>query len=73
MDPTTQTQLIRFLQEDLAVPPDSLEIALRHQEHCGQLPMILWRYGLVTLEQLDQIFEWLETASPAPPLLNLEG
>lgn len=66
MDPTTQTQLIRFLQEDLAVPTDSLEIALRHQEYRGQLPMILWRYGLVTLEQLDQIFEWLETASPLP-------
>ena len=70
MDPTTQTQLIRFLQEDLAVPTDSLEIALRHQEYQGQLPMILWQYGLVTLEQLDQIFEWLETASPLPPLLN---
>lgn len=63
MDPTTQTQLIRFLHEDLAVPTDSLEIALRHQEYRGQLPMILWQYGLVTLEQLDQIFEWLETTS----------
>ncbi|MCG8362361.1 MAG: DUF2949 domain-containing protein [Pseudanabaenales cyanobacterium] len=68
MDPTTQTQLIRFLQEDLAVPTDALEIALRHQEYRGQLPMILWQYGLVTLEQLDQIFEWLETASPSSPL-----
>jgi hypothetical protein len=26
------------------------------------LPMILWQYGLVTLEQLDRIFDWLETA-----------
>lgn len=68
MDPTTQTQLIRFLQEDLAVPTDSLEIALRHQEYRGQLPMILWRYGLVTLDQLDQIFDWLETSAPTPSL-----
>ncbi len=65
MDPTTQTQLIRFLQEDLAVPSDSLEIALRHQEYRGQLPMILWRYGLVTLDQLDQIFDWLESTAPS--------
>ncbi|MBD1943946.1 DUF2949 domain-containing protein, partial [Coleofasciculus sp. FACHB-712] len=21
-----------------------------------------WQYGLVTLEQLDQIYDWLETA-----------
>ena len=68
MDPTTQTQLIRFLQEDLAVPTDSLDIALRHQEYRGQLPMILWRYGLVTLDQLDQIFDWLEAAAPTPAL-----
>jgi len=22
--------------------------------------MILWQYGLITLEQLDRIFDWLE-------------
>jgi hypothetical protein len=27
-----------------------------------EVPMILWQYGLVTLEQLDRIFDWLETA-----------
>jgi len=26
------------------------------------LPMLLWQYGLVTIEQLDRIFDWLETA-----------
>jgi Protein of unknown function (DUF2949) len=24
------------------------------------LPIILWQYGLVTLSQLNQIFDWLE-------------
>jgi Protein of unknown function (DUF2949) len=24
--------------------------------------MVLWQYGLVTLEQLDKIFDWLATA-----------
>ena len=56
------SRLINFLQEELAISKDSIAIALRHVEQDpGPLPMILWQYGLVTLEQLDLIFEWLET------------
>lgn len=56
-------KFLRFLQEDLAIPNASMAIALRHsQNDPGPLPMILWQYGLVTLEQLDQIYDWLETA-----------
>ena len=55
------TQLIDFLQKELAIPANSITTALRHPEqNPGMLPMILWQYGLVTLEQLDQIFDWLE-------------
>lgn len=57
------SRLIRFLQEELAISKDSIAIAQRHfEQDPGPLPMILWQYGLVTLEQLDRIFEWLETA-----------
>ena len=57
------SKLIRFLQEELAISKDSIAIAQRYCENNpGPLPMILWQYGLVTLEQLDRIFEWLETA-----------
>ena len=63
MAPATYTRFIRFLQEDLAISAASLGIALRHREQDpGPLPMILWQYGLITLEQLDQIYDWLETA-----------
>ncbi|MBD2014580.1 DUF2949 domain-containing protein [Microcoleus sp. FACHB-53] len=62
MTPTTYTRFLRFLQEELAIPTDSLAIAQRYREHDpGPLPMILWQYGLVTLEQLDRIYDWLET------------
>jgi hypothetical protein len=55
------SQLIQFLQSDLAISPLSIAIAVRHcEQDPGPLPMILWRYGLVTLEQLDKIFDWLE-------------
>jgi hypothetical protein len=63
MTPTTYNRFIKFLQEDLAISASSLAIALRHREEDpGPLAMILWKYGLVTLEQLDRIFDWLETA-----------
>jgi hypothetical protein len=63
MNPTKYSRFIRFLQEDLALSTASIAIAMRHREQDpGPLPMILWQYGLVTLEQLDRIFDWLETA-----------
>ncbi|MBD1908644.1 DUF2949 domain-containing protein [Funiculus sociatus GB2-A5] len=63
MAPASYSRFLRFLQEDLAISKASISIALRHRENDpGPLPMILWQYGLVTLEQLDQIYDWLETA-----------
>lgn len=63
MGPSTYARLIRFLQDDLAISASSIDIALRHSaQDPGPLPMILWQYGLVTLEQLDRIYDWLETA-----------
>lgn len=57
------TRFIRFLEEELAVSADSLAMAMRQREQDpGPLPMILWQYGLVTIEQLDRIYDWLEKA-----------
>lgn len=59
----THSRLVRFLEEELAVSTSSIAIALRHREQDpGPLPIILWQYGLITLEQLDQIYDWLERA-----------
>lgn len=64
MTPASYSQLIRFLREDLALSSSSIEMALRHcAQDPGPLPMVLWQYGLVTLEQLNRIYDWLETAA----------
>jgi Protein of unknown function (DUF2949) len=61
MESRELAQFIGFLQHDLAIPDASLQLALRHPEQTPSLlPMILWQYGLVTLTQLNQIFDWLE-------------
>ncbi len=54
-------RLIQFLQQELALPPLSIAMALRYSEQeRGPLPMILWQYGLVSIDQLEKIFDWLE-------------
>lgn len=56
------TRFLQFLQEELLISAAALKIALRHcNNDLHLLPITLWRYGLVSLEQLDLIFEWLST------------
>lgn len=63
MKSTLLQKLIYFLNDELAIPSASIDLAVRHHPDTPNLiPMILWQYGLVTLEQLDKIFDWLETA-----------
>ncbi len=63
MKPVTYSRFMSFLKEELALSHDSIAIAQRYSEkNPGPLPMILWQYGLVTLDQLDRIFDWLESA-----------
>lgn len=54
------TRLISFLQSELAIPDAWIALAQRQGENSNLLPIILWQYGLLTLEQLEQVFDWLE-------------
>jgi len=57
----SKTQLINFLQEELAISASFILLALRRQKrNPGPLPMVLWQYGLISLKQLEQIFNWLD-------------
>lgn len=58
---SSNTPLIQFLQQELAISPAEIDVLLRHPEQdYAPLPMLLWQYGLITLQQLVQIFDWLE-------------
>lgn len=62
MKTTALNQLINFLQSELAVSTDSIALARKTGEEAPNLLLIvLWQYGLLTLEQLEQVFDWLET------------
>ena len=61
MESTSLAKLTRFLQEELSIPAESIGLALKQGEQSLHLlPIILWQYGLVNLQQLDRIFDWLE-------------
>ncbi len=56
-------KLLEFLQVQLALPANSIDLGLRQsREAPNLLPMVLYQYGLVTAQELGQIFDWLETA-----------
>lgn len=62
MSPLTYSRFLEFLTQELSLSTNSISMAERSaQENSGLLPMILWKYGLVTLQELDKIYEWLET------------
>lgn len=65
--PTLQQRLVKFLEHDLSIPTSAINMGLRQQEQSAPLPdnllpMVLWQYGLITIEQLDQVFDWMEKA-----------
>lgn len=54
------SQLIRFLQHEFALSNEAISVALKHPEQAdAPLHMILWQYGLLSIEQLNQVFDWL--------------
>jgi hypothetical protein len=55
-------KVIEFLQQDLNLSDSSVQLALKQsQSDYGSLPMVLWQYGLVSLQQLDSIYDWFES------------
>jgi hypothetical protein len=55
-------QFVNFLRQDLNLSDDSVQLALKQsQSNHGRLPIVLWQYGLVSLAELDQIYDWFES------------
>ncbi|MEL7083117.1 MAG: DUF2949 domain-containing protein [Cyanobacteria bacterium J06597_1] len=49
-------ELITLLREEFSVSVEELDLAIRHAQRLkGSLHMVLWQFGLITLEQLDSL------------------
>jgi Protein of unknown function (DUF2949) len=59
-----ELQLIEFLQQELSISAEAIGLVMRCQETpLRQLPIQLWQHGLMTLQQLEQVFDWQEQGS----------
>lgn len=68
----SDAHLIQFLQDELSVSALEIAVVLRQrQTDHDPLPMLLWQYGLVTLDQLNQIFDWLESRTHSVFLVSI--
>lgn len=54
-------RFLHYLTQDLGLSEAALALATRQQQPTTtELPIVLWNYGLITLEQVGQIFDWME-------------
>ena len=51
--------LIAFLRHQIGLSEHSLDLGLRQaQLEQAPLPVVLWRFGLLSLEQYAQVLDW---------------
>jgi hypothetical protein len=59
--PRPAEALLRFFRHQLGLSESALALGLKQAElEQAPLPAVLWRYGLLSLEQLAQVFDWQE-------------
>jgi hypothetical protein len=57
--PPPTEALLRHLRHELGLSESALGLGLRQAElEQAALPVVLWRFGLITIDQLDQLFAW---------------
>lgn len=54
-------KFITFLQNELCLSAGDIAMALKkHESSKGPFAMLLWQYGLVNIEQLERLLDWLD-------------
>lgn len=62
--PHSDKKLVNFLKNELLLTSCDIAVAVRKSKlDKGPLPMLLWQYGLVDIQQLEKIFDWLDSQS----------
>jgi Protein of unknown function (DUF2949) len=57
-------RFIEYLQQELGISETEIALANREQQpSVTELPIMLWNYGLIDLEKVGKIFDWIERAA----------
>lgn len=60
--PPPSDALLRYLRLQLGLSESAVALGLRQAElEQAPLPAVLWRFGLISLEQLDQVLSWQDS------------
>jgi hypothetical protein len=63
--PPPSPALLRFLRHELGLSDNALQLGLKQSnQEQAPLPVVLWRFGLITLEQFDQVLSWQAALDP---------
>ena len=59
--PVPHSALVEFIRRDIGLSEDALALGVRQAvQEQAPLPVTLWRFGLLSLGQLNQVFDWQE-------------
>jgi len=57
--PPPTPALLQFLRQQLGLSESALELGIRQSLlEQAPLPVVLWRYGLISLEQFTRLLDW---------------
>ncbi len=63
--PPPSPALLRYLRHEIGLSDNALQLGLRQSEQeQAPLPVVLWRFGLISLEQFDQVLGWQAALDP---------
>lgn len=59
--PPPSAALLRLLRHQLGLSESAVALGVRQADlEQAPLPVVLWRFGLISLEQFDQLLSWQE-------------
>ncbi|MEB3200764.1 MAG: DUF2949 domain-containing protein [Synechococcaceae cyanobacterium] len=60
--PVPSESLLRFLRHPIGLSESALTLGIRQaQLEQAPLPVVLWRFGLISLEQFEQVIAWQDS------------
>lgn len=60
--PPPPSALVRYLRRELGLSENALDLGVKQAElEQAPLPVILWRFGLISLAQLDGVLAWQDS------------
>ena len=60
MDPKLSVHLISFLSNEIGLSSSSIDLGIKlAMKNNISLPISLWSYGLLTVEELDKLYSFL--------------